>query len=157
VSTPPHPEPGEVPPASRRLERPPSERYHTPPSEPAPAAPHPALALAVAIGFGLAGAALIAALAGLFAVDVGLLVVAVVVGRFVGLALRGSGLGPAQRVALAVAIAVASVAGGAVATWLYARSEGGVLGLVDYLGQAFGPLVPLQALLATIVAWWSAR
>ena len=47
----------------------------------------------------------------------------------------------------------ASVAG---ALW-FARTEGGVLPLIDYLGQTFGPLVPLQLLLAVGVAWWRAR
>jgi uncharacterized protein (DUF2062 family) len=41
--------------------------------------------------------------------------------------------------------------------WLFARAEGGALGLVDYLGQTFGPLVPLQFAIAALVAWWSAR
>ena len=41
--------------------------------------------------------------------------------------------------------------------WLYARAEGGALGLVDYLAQTFGPLVPLQFAIAALVAWWSTR
>ncbi len=46
---------------------------------------------------------------------------------------------------------------GQVGLWLYARTEGGVLPLIDYLGLTFGALVPLQLLLAAGVAWWRAR
>jgi hypothetical protein len=44
-----------------------------------------------------------------------------------------------------------------VGLWLYARTEGGVLALPDYLGQTFGLLVPIQVALALAIAWWSAR
>jgi hypothetical protein len=133
------------------------------PGEPGAAGARPAAvrspvrALLLGATLAVAGAALIAILAGVFAVDVGLVVVAVVVGRFVGLAVRGGGLATRRRVSLAVTLALASVALGQVATWVYARSEGGVLGLLDYLGQTFGPLVPLELLLAAALAWWSAR
>ena len=46
---------------------------------------------------------------------------------------------------------------GQLGIWAYARSEGGVLGLADYLGQTFGWLVPAQVVLAAFAAWWSAR
>ena len=54
---------------------------------------------------------------------------------------------PAQRGAWLVRIGL----------WLYARTEGGVLGPLDYLGETFGLLVPLQVLAASIAAWISAR
>ena len=46
---------------------------------------------------------------------------------------------------------------GQLGLWLYARIEGGVLSLPDYLGQTFGFLVPLQFAAAMLVAWWTAR
>jgi hypothetical protein len=46
---------------------------------------------------------------------------------------------------------------GQVGLWLFARSEGGVLAPLDYLGQTFGALVPLELALAAIAAWWRAR
>ena len=46
---------------------------------------------------------------------------------------------------------------GQVGLWLYAGSEGGVLSLVDYLGETFGPLVPLQVVIAPAAAWMAAR
>ncbi len=58
---------------------------------------------------------------------------------------------------IATALAVIGVALGQLGLWLFARSEGGVLPLVDYLGQTFGPLVPLQLLVAGAVAWWTSR
>jgi hypothetical protein len=64
---------------------------------------------------------------------------------------------PATRGWLAAAIAVGSVVLGQIGLWLYARDEGGVLSLPDYLGQTFGILVPLQLVIAVVVAWGSAR
>ena len=46
---------------------------------------------------------------------------------------------------------------GQVGLWLFARAEGGVLAPIDYLGQTFGPLVPVEVVLAAVVAWWRAR
>ena len=46
---------------------------------------------------------------------------------------------------------------GQVGLWLLARGEGGVLPLVDYLGETFGILVPLQLAIAGLVAWWRSR
>jgi len=56
-----------------------------------------------------------------------------------------------------VAVTLGAVALAQLGIWLYARSEGGALGLVDYLSQTFGPLVPLQFVVAGAVAWWTAR
>jgi hypothetical protein len=97
-------------------------------------------------------------LAGQLAVSSGLLVVAVVVGRFVGLAIRTArgAMSPGRSRAVAVTVAAAAVVSAQVGIWLYARSEGGALELVDYLGQTFGPLVPLEVLLAAVVAVVSA-
>ena len=97
-------------------------------------------------------------LAGQLAVSSGLLVVAVVVGRFVGLGLRTArgALTPGRTRLLAVLIAAGGVAAAQLGMWAYARSEGGVLELVDYLGQTFGPLVPLEIAFAAVVAVLSA-
>jgi hypothetical protein len=46
---------------------------------------------------------------------------------------------------------------GQIGLWLYARTEGGVLSLPDYLAQVFGGLVPLAFLVAIATAWWRAR
>jgi hypothetical protein len=110
----------------------------------------------VAIG----GAATIVVLAGPFAVSAGLVVVAVVIGRFVALALLAGARGTIPRPARGVGTAVIAVLGvllGQLGIWLYARSEGGVLAPLDYLGQAFGWLVPVQLAVAAAVAWWSSR
>ena len=97
-------------------------------------------------------------LAGQLAVSSGLLVVAVVVGRFVGVGLRTArgALTPAAARTLALVIAIAGVGAAQIGIWLYARSEGGVLELADYLGQTFGPLVPLEIVLAAVIAILSA-
>jgi hypothetical protein len=87
----------------------------------------------------------------------GLLVVAAVVGRLVGLAIRGTSLDRDRRGIVAAAIAVGSVVLGLIGTWAYGRWEGGVLGPVDYLAETFGILVPLELAVAGLVAWWSAR
>jgi hypothetical protein len=60
-------------------------------------------------------------------------------------------------VVLAIVIAAAAVLLAQVGLWQYALREGGVLPFVDYLGEVFGPLVPLQAIAAVIVAWLAAR
>jgi hypothetical protein len=41
--------------------------------------------------------------------------------------------------------------------WLYALTEGGVLGPIDYLAQTFGLLVPFEFFAASILAWATAR
>jgi hypothetical protein len=89
-------------------------------------------------------------LGGPLAVSLGLVIVAFVIGRLVGLALRG-------RQAAAVTISTVAILLGQLGIWLFARSEGGVLGLVDYLAQAFGWLVVAELLVGAAIAWWSAR
>jgi hypothetical protein len=149
-----------------KLERPPGDRYRSPsPNTPDPgdlrttrASPARGTALAVVVGVG--GAILAALLEGALALTLGLLVVAALIGRFVALALRagaGDTLPARQRLAVALAVALGAVALAQLGIWLYARSEGGALGVVDYLAQTFGPLVPLQFVVAGAAAWWSAR
>ena len=43
-------------------------------------------------------------------------------------------------------------------TWLWSHVEGGDLGLAEYLNEVYGvPLVALEFMLGTLMAWWSAR
>ena len=160
----------------RRLPRAPSERYGRagrrrhraePPSGP-PAARRltrrPGHAPARGVAFGaiaaLVGAALIVVFGGALAVSAGLLVVASGVGYAVGLATvigAGDTLSARARPWIAAALAALGVVLGQIGLWLFARAEGGVLTPIDYLGQTFGPLVPVEVLLAAAVAWWRAR
>jgi hypothetical protein len=149
-------------PGERRLPHPPSDRYRTPESEArvvdvrASAARGIAYALVVAA----VGSASMMLLGGVLAVSAGLLVVAGVTGWAVAAALRagaGSGLDRIRLGRSALGLATLSVAGGQLGLWLYARSEGGVLGPLDYLAETFGFLVPLEFLVAWVVAWATAR
>lgn len=113
------------------------------------------IAAAVAVG----GAVLLVALGGVLTVTAGLLVVAGFVGWGVGQAIaraRGS-IAAGRRVAFAVTLAIAAIALAQAGLWLYAQTEGGRLALLDYLGQTWGALIPLQALIAAAAAWWAAR
>jgi len=108
----------------------------------------------------LAGAALIVVFGGALAVSAGLLVVASAVGYAVGLATvvgAADTLAARGRPWIAAALAGLGVLLGQVGLWLFARVEGGVLSPIDYLGQTFGVLVPVEVLLAAVVAWWRAR
>jgi hypothetical protein len=156
----PTPTPGE-----RRLSRPPSDRYRAADAEPeadpaaTPAqAPARGIAFAVVVAIGIATA--ITAVGGILLVTAGLIVLAAAGGWVVAIALKvgaGETIERRRRIWLAGGIALAAVLLGQVGLWLVARTEGGVLPIVEYLGQTFGPLVPLQALAATITAAWSAR
>jgi hypothetical protein len=149
-------------PGERRLAHPPSDRYRV--AEPEPADPGRTVSAArgamLAVGAAAAGAVAITILGGVLAVSAGLIVVAGVTGWAVALGLRvgaGASLSAGGRVRLAIGLALVAVVVGQVGLWLYARTEGGVLGPLDYLGETFGLLVPLQAVAASIVAWIAAR
>jgi hypothetical protein len=149
------------PPGERRLERPPSERFRATDTDDAPPTATSA-GRGVALGAlaGLVGAAVLVVLGGVAAVTAGLIVVAAAVGYGVGVAVRtgsGSSLRRATRSGLAAAIAGLAVALGQLGLWLYAQAEGGVLSLPDLLGQVYGVLVPIELLVAVVVAWWAAR
>jgi hypothetical protein len=139
----------------RRLDRPPSARFAESPATDADAAteraPEPTLASRVARGsvIALAGAAFVAVLGGPLSVTAGLVAVAAVIGWLVGANVRSSGP--------AVVLAVASVAVGLVGVWLFAQSEGGVLGLVEYLADVHGPLALIDVAATALVAAGSAR
>jgi hypothetical protein len=116
--------------------------------------------VALAVAAALVGAGALIVLGGVLAVSAGLIVVAGAAGWAVAVALRagaGTRLARPQRVPLAVALAVASVALGQLGLWAYGRSEGGVLEPLDYLAQVFGAVVILEVLAAGVVAWVSAR
>jgi hypothetical protein len=180
--TEPTPNPEPEPPAQvageRRLARPPSERFAATPDAGRPRAPGPGAdpdphtaeagptgaAPVRGIAFGaiaaLVGAALVVLFGGALAVSAGLLVVASAVGYAVGLATMvgaADTLSPRRRPWIAGALAALGMLLGQVGLWLFARAEGGVLAPIDYLGQTFGVLVPLEVLLAAVVAWWRAR
>jgi hypothetical protein len=110
------------------------------------------------------GAALLFLVGAIVASTAGLVFVSGVMGAAIGLLLSQATVSdvgtPAltRRAAtwLAIAIAIAAVVVAAIATWLYARGEGGTLGPLDYLLQTFGPFVPGELLIATLGAAWGA-
>ena len=143
-------------PGERRLARPPSERYVAPAADAEPAVADPRRPLALAALLAILGAAVITVAGGLLAITAGLLVIAGALGWAISVVLsRGSEA--TRRRWMAPALAVVGVALGQVGLWLVARQEGGTLGLLDYLAETFGPLVPLQMAIAAVVAWWQAR
>ena len=160
---PPQPVPGE-----RRLDRPPSDRYRPTPEADAATATGMGAArtasMARALLYGgitaVIGAVVIVLLGGVLTLSGGLLAVAVVIGRTVGLGVVFGGgveVGQPTRTWLAIGLALASVVLGQLGLWLYGRSEGGVLDPLDYLWQVFGPLVLFELVIAGFVAAWTAR
>ena len=173
------PEPGDGPaggaPDSRRLAEPPSARYdrRDRAAEAAAGTAAGALAgsgsalagpLARAAVVAVAGALLLTIVGAILASTAGLLFVAGVIGAAVGLVLSraavpaGLALPVARKTVarIAIGLSLAAVVLSAIATWAYARGEGGTLGLVDYLLTTFGPFVPAEAVLAAVTAWWGA-
>jgi hypothetical protein len=168
TDTPRRQDPDATPPVAgeRRLDRAPSERYRSSPVAPPVAdqsgAPGATAARGVAFGAiaATAGAGLVVLLGGAMAISAGLLVTAAAIGYGVALAvLAGSGdtLSSPARSWIAAVLAGLGLLVGQLGLWLFARTEGGVLPLVDYLAETFGVLVPLELLLAAGVAWWRAR
>jgi hypothetical protein len=173
-------EPGDraTPPAAqsaRRLATPPSARYAeargaggpAPTGQPATDAPRSALTgpLMRAVLVAVAGAGALLVVGAILASTAGLLFVAGITGGAIGLVLaraavpRSDARPLARRTVawLAVGLAIAAVAIGAIATWFFARGEGGTLGLLDYLLETFGPFVPGEALVAAVAAAWGAH
>lgn len=160
------PPPGDRRPATgTRLPAPPSQRYVAAArAEPAEAtvADTPSAARGLAIGGGVAAfcAAIIAVLGGAFTFTAGLIVVAFFLGRLTAIGVdagAGDSLGRSGRLTMAVTVSLAAVAAAQVALWIWAYLEGGRLGLIDFLDQTYGPLVPLQFLLAGGAAWLKVR
>jgi len=157
-------------PGERRLARPPSDRYRESEAALAAAAADSADAVdpdasvargvAVATAVAIAGAAAIVVLGGVLTLTELLVVVAGFTGGGVGIALRwgaGEQLARRRRVVIALALALGAVALGQLGLWQYGRSEGGVLGPLDYLGQVYGPLVLVEFAAAGVLAWLAAR
>jgi len=160
-------EPGEREP--RRLSQAPSARFAESPLTPKGDAGSRGSALtaplARAFAVALAGSVLITVVGAVFASTFGLLFVAGLTGAAVGLLLARAAVpvDPSQAATprrtvgwLAVGLTLAAIGTAAVFTWLFARQEGGTLGLVDYLLETFGPFVPAEAVIASIGAWWGA-
>jgi asparagine N-glycosylation enzyme membrane subunit Stt3 len=149
-------------PGERRLARPPSDRYSSTASEPGEGSSVGSPARGMLFGdlVAVMGAAAITLAGGLVTITAGLLVVAAVVGWAVAVAVAygaGASLRGRARAWISVLTALISVGLGQVGLWLLARGEGGVLPLIDYLGETFGILVPLQLAIAGLVAWLRSR
>jgi hypothetical protein len=155
--------------ASKPLETPPSQRYvdaarpaGSGGSDADAADGGPSLRRGVAFGGGVALflAGLIVLFGGVFAFQAGLIVVALFLGRLTAIAVTagaGTSISPNARRLLSVGLSLAGVAVAQAGLWLWAGIEGGVLGPIDYLGQVYGALVPLQFLLAGGAAWLSSK
>jgi hypothetical protein len=149
-------------PGERRLARPPSDRYRSTMAEPAETSSvgSPARGLLFGDVVALLGAAAITLAGGLVTITAGLLVLAAVVGWTVAVAVAygaGASLPGRTRMLISVLMALISVGLGQIGLWLLARGEGGVLPPIDYLGETFGILVPLQLAIAGLVAWLRSR
>jgi len=156
-----------IEPGDRRLDRAPSERYGAVSGDGRPNAGRSSLRgpLLRSATVAVVGAVLLILIGGVFASEAGLLFVAGGMGAAVGLVLARAAVpgpdgGPAltRRATtwLAVSLAIGSIAVGAVGTWLFGRTEGGTLGVIDYLWTTFGLLVPAEAAVAALAAWWGA-
>lgn len=153
-------------PGERRLAHPPSDRYRAAEDQraAAAAAPDPAASLprglAIAVAIAAGGVVAIVLLGGVLSVTSGLIVVAGATGWGVAAGLRfgaGDHLQRRGRISTAIGLSVGAVVIGQLGLWQYARLEGGVLSPLDYLGEVFGLLVPLQVAVAAVTAWLTAR
>jgi hypothetical protein len=84
-------------------------------------------------------------LGGPLSITAGLIGASGAIGYVVGAAMRPLRLA-------AVITALGSVVLGLVGIWLFAGIEGGVLDIVDYLGDVQGPLVLIELLVAGVLA-----
>lgn len=152
--------------AGRRLEQPPSARYAAlgggAASEGRGSLVWP---LARAVAAATIGASLLFLVGAIVAATAGLVFVSGVMGAAIGLLLARASVPADERPAaltrkavtwLAIGIAVGAVIAADVATWLYARGEGGTLGPLDYLLATFGPFVFGELVVAGIGAAWGA-
>lgn len=111
------------------------------------------------------GAGVLLVVGAILASTAGLLFVAGLTGGGIGLVLARAAVPrddvrPVTRHAiawLAVALALGAIVVAGVATWLFAREEGGTLGLLDYLWTTFGPFIPGEAAIAAVAAAWGAN
>ena len=140
---------------------PPTDRS---PAKNAPGPDAPVGSIGRAIALGLGGGAIVAVIlvvaAEFAAFTAGLIVIAYFLGRIVGTLVKvgaGPGVSATVRESIAILISLACLAAAHVGMWLLAQALGGVLSLPQYLYDTFGPLVPLEFMIATFAAWWSAR
>jgi drug/metabolite transporter (DMT)-like permease len=129
---------------------------------PTPASPRPRRALGLAVLVALVGGAIVFGIGNLD-LGSGLVALSAAVGWATGLALaEGGGRGGSWpmspvRPILAGGLAAAGVAVAMLALGLYAQAEGGVLPLVDYLAQRFGPLPLIDIAVAGLAGAIRAR
>ena len=150
--------------SGRLLDEAPSTRYAAPGGAAGGDRPSLVGPLAQAVIAALMGAALLFLVGAVIASTAGLVFVSGVMGAAIGLLLSRASVSeaappPLTRRAgtfLAVGLAAAAVVIAWVATWLYARQEGGTLQLVDYLLETFGPFLPGELLIAALGAAWGA-
>jgi hypothetical protein len=134
-------------PGDRRplLDRPPGDRYGTPPTpaeEAAASASGSGLAdaLLVPLALVLGGAIAFVVLGAILAVTAGLVIAAAFLGW-----LTGRLVSPPLR---AAAVGLAAVAIGLLGIWLFGRFEGGVMDPIAYLNEVEGPIVVILCLVA---------
>jgi hypothetical protein len=155
------PAPQSPTPGERRLDRAPSDRYREPEPPPEAARPGtPARGIAFACVVAILGAIAIGVAGEVLTITAGLLVIAAVLGWAVAVAVRvgaGASLPKPGRTRAAVSIALAGIVLGQIFIWLISRAGGDVLSPIDYLGEAYGILVPLQLAVAALAAWLGAR
>lgn len=171
----PAPDPGERPPAARRLATPPSARYGRGDSDAADAGSGPGTGTGNAAGSGagsgsatvgrafvraavaaLLGAVAIFVLEGLLSITTGLVAAMAVTGWIIGRAIHGAGdaLTASSGLVLALFLVVDAVVLGNLLTWLNAVVvEGGVLGPIDYLSETFGLLIVVEIAVGAVAAW----
>ncbi len=111
------------------------------------------------------GALLLTTMLGVILVTTGTFVVSLLAGGLIGLVVAGptvgagSGSPPLSRGAasrLAIGLALGMVVLAGLATWVLARTEGGVMDPISYLWTVFGFGVPAQAVIAVVAAAWGA-
>ncbi|MEO8229888.1 MAG: hypothetical protein ABI628_09030 [Chloroflexota bacterium] len=121
----------------------------------------PVRAVAMGIVAALIGVGIFLVLAIVYTFTAGLVIVAVFTGRFIGLFVRAGAdgsLGSPARTLISIVIFLVALSVASLTTWLVAGLEGGVLPLGDYLEQTYGtPIVALEFMLGTLMAWWAAR
>jgi hypothetical protein len=167
-------EPGDRPPerVAKRLAQPPGVRYaDRTAGEVAADAAGVAGPLARAVAIAVVGGAILFLVGGPLSSTAGLIAVSALMGAGIGLTLAAATVSPragadaapgatrerrAQVSRWSIGLAVGAVLVAAVATWLFARSEGGALDPLTYLWETFGLLVPVELVVAGLAAAWGA-
>jgi hypothetical protein len=155
-------EPGDRP-TARRLDAPPSQRYvqaaRGTAEEDAPDGASSGRAVVIGGLVAAFVAAIMVALGVVFTMTAGLLVAAFFLGRLTAIGVRaggGAAISATVRIVLSIGLSLAAIAIVQVALWAIAGVQGGSLGFAAFLDQTYGPLVLLEASVATLAAWWGA-